>query len=154
MEPLQMEFCITFHLHWFMSTVTCLFDHYIIQGVSANQQNSHPVKLLRIAGLCLTRHRQCAKEYYLCESLYIRPTTDSACCLAAASCSLYLSTAIRMAQTLRYSLWLSTSIAGQTPPWGQLQALGRVSNRRGNHGTLQSHRAPAQCGAGGLAGGR
>src|SRR6059036_3508459 len=30
MEPLRVEFCITFHLHWLMSTVTYPFDHYMI----------------------------------------------------------------------------------------------------------------------------
>src|SRR5438128_4012960 len=30
MEPLRVEFCITFHLHWLMSTVTSPFDHYMI----------------------------------------------------------------------------------------------------------------------------
>ena len=33
-----MEFCITFHLHWFMSTVTYLFDHYSFPGGQNTQQ--------------------------------------------------------------------------------------------------------------------
>src|SRR5262249_13907175 len=41
----------------------------------------------------------------------------------------------------------STSIAGKTPRWAQLQALVQVSNRRGDHGTLQSNRTLVQCGA-------
>jgi len=28
MKPLRVEFCITFHLHWLMSTVTYPFDYY------------------------------------------------------------------------------------------------------------------------------
>src|SRR5713101_241538 len=46
---------------------------------------------------------------------------------------------------------VSTSLSGKTPRWAQLQELVQVSNRRGSHGTLQSIRAHAQCGAGGSA---
>src|SRR6266487_4068134 len=44
MEPLRVEFCLTFHLHWLMSTVTHPFDHYTcMMSTTAQKPATTPI---------------------------------------------------------------------------------------------------------------